>query len=287
MTVRPVIIIGAARSGTKLLRDLLAESPGAKAVPFDVNYVWRTGNERVPHDALDPDHLTPAARDAIRRTLPKLAGLRPGAEGVLLEKTVSNTLRVPFVAAVYPEARYVHLVRDGRAVAESAVRAWFAPPDWRRLLFKLRRLPVSNAGYLGWYAVNQVRGRLSGRGGGGGVWGPRYPGYEKDRGLPPLEFCARQWAHSVRAAVDDLDRLPAERRFTLRYEDFVDNENRLRELVDWLGLGGADAVVAAYRAEVRPEEAVKWRQALSAKDARRLTEMLRPELDLLGYEGPP
>ncbi len=283
MALRPVIVIGAARSGTKLLRDLLAESPEAKAVPFDVNYVWRTGNEGVPHDALEPAQLTPKARARIRRTLPKIAGLSPDGDGVMVEKTVSNTLRVPFVDAVYPEARFVHLVRDGRAVAESTLRTWQAPTEWRRLLVKLRHLPLSNAGYAAWFAVNQLRGRLAGRGGGGDVWGVRYPGYTEDLQRPPLEFCALQWAHSVRHALDGLDKIAADRVFTIRYEDLVAGEEPLMDLVDRLGLTGHDEVAGAYRAWVRPEEAQKWRSRLDASQAARLTELLGPELARLGY----
>src|SRR4051812_20775701 len=41
---QPVIVIGAARSGTKLLRDSLATHADVARVPYDVNYVWRFGN---------------------------------------------------------------------------------------------------------------------------------------------------------------------------------------------------------------------------------------------------
>ena len=40
-----VIIIGAARSGTKYLRDVLATAPNAARVPYDINYIWRYGSE--------------------------------------------------------------------------------------------------------------------------------------------------------------------------------------------------------------------------------------------------
>ena len=47
-----VIIIGAARSGTKYLRDVLATAPNAARVPYDINYIWRYGSESHPDDAL-------------------------------------------------------------------------------------------------------------------------------------------------------------------------------------------------------------------------------------------
>ena len=98
-----VIVIGAARSGTKFLRDILAAGKGVAAVPYDVNYVWRFGAESVPDDCLDPAQVTDKQRRFIRRTLPALAHMKQGE--VLVEKTVSNALRVAYVEAVLPQAR--------------------------------------------------------------------------------------------------------------------------------------------------------------------------------------
>ena len=110
---------------------------------------------------------------------------------------MSNTLRVPFVSSVFPEARFVHLIRDGREVTESAMRQWSAPPDWRNLVTKLRDLRSLNPGYALWFAHNAALGAISGRKG-GKVWGPRYPGIESDAQTKPLvELCALQWQYSV------------------------------------------------------------------------------------------
>ena len=38
----------------------------------------------------------------------------------MVEKTCANTLRLPFVDKVLPEARYLHIVRDGVDVVASA-----------------------------------------------------------------------------------------------------------------------------------------------------------------------
>ena len=43
--VQPVVIIGAARSGTNMLRDVLVKLPGVGTWPCDeINYIWRHGN---------------------------------------------------------------------------------------------------------------------------------------------------------------------------------------------------------------------------------------------------
>ena len=123
-SLRPVVILGAARSGTKLLRSIVAASPQYAAVPHDVNYVWRTLAPQHPNDALPATALTPAKLSRVRRLLLGMAGISDGQRRQFVEKTVSNTLRVPLVDQVLPDALYVHLVRDGRDVTESALRCW-------------------------------------------------------------------------------------------------------------------------------------------------------------------
>lgn len=252
----PVILIGAARSGTKILRDILAAGTGTATVPYDVNYIWRYGVRDVPHDLLDPSKLTERQAAFIRKALPGQAKAAPG--DILIEKTVANTLRVPYVEAVLPGARYVHLIRDGRDVTESAMTQWQAPPDWRALWVKLRGMPLANAGYAAWFAGNFVSGRLKGRGG-GRVWGPRYPGIDEDVAALPLHLvCARQWRACVEQARADLGAIPAERVFEIRYEDFIAGEAALAGLVSALRLPDPDAIVAAHRARVRPQAANRW-----------------------------
>ena len=159
-----VILIGAARSGTKFLRSLLGVDAKVGEVPYDVNYIWRYGNEAYPDDALPVSLAAPRIKAYIRRLLSKQASMGT-ARSILVEKTVSNTLRIPFVREVFPEARFIHLIRSGRDVTESAMRMWLSPPDWRYLLQKARSFPVSNFGYAAWYLWNVVFGAVrSGRG---------------------------------------------------------------------------------------------------------------------------
>ena len=65
----PVFIIGAARSGTKFLRDVLAASPEVACVPYDVNYIWRYKNENYPHDALAVESITKKIKFSIRHNI--------------------------------------------------------------------------------------------------------------------------------------------------------------------------------------------------------------------------
>lgn len=283
MTERsPIILIGAARSGTKFLRDVLASGAGTAAVPYDVNYIWRYGAEKAIDDVLDPAALTLKRRKFIVKSLRSVAKARNG--DILIEKTVASTLRVPFVDAVFPDARYVHLIRDGREVTESAMRQWQAPPNWKALFQKVRNLPIQNIGYVGWFALNFVKGLHSGRKG-GQVWGPRFPGIDAITEQGPLaRVCAQQWLETYNRANSALPKIANadSRVFVIRYEDLIRDDIALSKLVDQLGLPDKENIIANFRNKLRPSQPEIWRN-LPPSDLATIDQILSPTLRELGY----
>ena len=280
----PIIIIGAARSGTKLIRGLIAAHPAVCAVPYDVPFVWRYGNEFLPHDAIPPERATPRVRRYIRKQLGRMARIQrhPDARFVV-EKTVGNTLRVPFVADVLPDARFVHVVRDGRAVTESAMRMWQEPPQAKYLLEKLRYFPFSNVRYAFWYAWNIAKGRLRGSKG-VHLWGPRYPGIEEDvHRLSLVEVCATQWRMSVEYARRDLAGIAPDRKIEVRYETLLDDPSVTDRLAEALGLDDAGPMHAYYSQTVRRDTKDKWQEGLTDQQQASMMKIIRPTLEELGY----
>jgi hypothetical protein len=274
----PVIIIGAARSGTKFLRDTLGTSQDAMAIPYDISYVWRYRNESWPDDALAVEACTEAARSYIRRYILGQGGDCP----VVLEKTVANCLRVPFVAKVFPEAKFIHLMRDGRDVVASSMRQWQSPVDWRYSLKKARQFPIRNFRYAAWYVGNRLRrlGTRSTR----SVWGPRYPGIDDDVATKELaEVCAIQWAKCVDTATRDLQYVPVERVLSVRYEDLVSDESTWRELCEFCGLSDAQAVLVELEKTIRPDTIGKWRNALQPDELDKVLPIILPTLTQHGY----
>lgn len=278
----PIILIGAARSGTKFLRDILASGDGTAAVPYDVNYIWRYGAENAVDDVLEPAAITDKRKKFIVESLRSVAKARN--DDILIEKTVASTLRVPFVDAVFPDARYVHLIRDGREVTESAMRQWQAPPHWSGLLQKGRDLPIQNIGYVGWFGCNYVKGLFSGRKG-GKVWGPRFPGIAAMAEQGPLaRVCAQQWLESYNRANSDLPNIAKadSRVFNIRYEDLIRDDIALSKLVDQLGLPDKDKILANFHKKLKPNKPEIWRN-LSPSDLATINQILSPTLRELGY----
>jgi len=51
--VQVLFLIGAARSGTKLLRTILEQSDEIGVIPYDMNYIWKYGHYDINHDELN------------------------------------------------------------------------------------------------------------------------------------------------------------------------------------------------------------------------------------------
>ena len=205
----------------------------------------------------------------------------------VVEKTCANSLRMGFVRAVLPDAKYVVITRDGVDAAASAMTRWNAPFDPRYTAAKARYVPWSDVLPLG---ARFVAGRLRRRVPGGGDeitdwWGPRPADYRSLMAAHPIdEVCAIQWQRCVDASHRDLRDLSDARLFHLTYEDFV-REPR-RHLTDLVGFLGID--VTADRARVDGVSAAsigKGRRALGPEATTRLEALVAPTLGRLGYVG--
>lgn len=127
-------VVGVPRSGTTWLQQLLLVHPlvttggeshlfceGLNAV-FD-NFAYPDATSHLS-TWVNRAELVTAARafcDAVFEA--QRAGTRPGAK-VIVEKTPNHRLQAELQATIYPDARYVHIVRDARDSAASQRQLW-------------------------------------------------------------------------------------------------------------------------------------------------------------------
>lgn len=278
-----IVIVGAPRSGTNMLRDVLTSVPGITTWPCDeINPIWRHGNRDLPSDELTPDLARPEVTSYIRRRFDRVR--RPDAPYVV-EKTCANSLRMGFVRAVLPDARYVLITRDGIDAAASSTRRWHAPFDLRYTAAKARFVPWGDVlPYAARFVAGQIRGRAGTTSGQvSGWWGPRPSDYRALMAEHPLdELCAVQWQRCVEASFRDLEDLPDDQLFHVVYEDFVrDPQTQLERLGQFLEIPAVGE--AAGAGEVSPASIGKGRTSLGPEAVERLETLVRPTLDRLGY----
>ena len=287
----PVIIVAAARSGTKMLRAVLSASSDLVAFPYDINYIWKYGNYHLPHDELRIEHLTDEIADFIRGRFRRLLA-NTNAERVV-EKTVSNSLRVNFVREVFPDCKIIHLYRDGRDVAASAMLCWLAPffasriQPKRILLKKAVEFPFGAAlPYLIEYVLNNWK-QLVFRKRKVKSWGPRFDGIvEALEKHTLLEVCGIQWARSIESSMRALGKLREGREYiNIRYEDVVQNPiPELDRLSKFLRIEDVTPIRSYAADNITSKYIGSCHEALSTHEVKKLLPHIDANLRRLGYD---
>jgi len=281
---RKIIILGAPRSGTNMLRDVLCSLNGVSTWPCDeINYIWRHGNVRYPSDEIPAFRAIEKVKLYIRNQFDWVA--RHNKSHTVVEKTCANSLRVPFVDRVVPDAKYVFIYRDGVDVTGSARIRWTAGLNVRYLLEKVRFVPAADIPYYGLRYFWSQTYRLFSRQGRVASWGPRFDGLEELLATHSLnEVCALQWQRCVDKAEEDLSHISADRVVRVRYESFVEHpEVELSRILSALGVRADSSEISAAVADVSSDSVGKGRNALSLSEMATLESLIGTTMERLGY----
>ena len=239
-----LIIIGAARSGTNMLRDIITSLNGVSTWPCDeIPYIWRYGNSEHPHDEFTRAMATPKVKNYIRKSFDKMAFLT--APSVLVEKTCASTLRVAYINEIFPEAKFIYLYRNGADAVASTMKRWVAPFEFKYSLQKAPFVPLRDYPYYGSrFALNRIKQKFT-KDKRLGLWGPAFEGIQDVVKKEPLHVvCGHQWQRCVDVAERDFNDICSSQVFKLRYEDFVESPQRhLKEILSFIDLQFADSTV--------------------------------------------
>lgn len=275
----PIILIGSHRSGTTWMGELLSSAPGT-VYWVEPRPVWMSADPRRDDDEIPVERATPAAKNRIRREFARR--VRRGGGGRLCEKTPSNCLRVPFVAEVFPEAKFIFVVRDGRSVLRSSDEMRGRAIDRDRLIARLREIPPWKWPRYVRPALDSLQAKFLGKK--MAWWGPKPAGWRDMIDAPLGARLGWQWARTLGPAVDAFDAMPSERIFRWKCEDMMlDPRSNMQALVDFCELtGGADLVARAAR-EVDPNRRSKWRDELDSEILEASRPYMEPLMTRLGY----
>jgi Sulfotransferase family len=252
----PLVIVSAPRAGSNLLFEQLSRFPGIWTIGGESHGVYRVfpklraQNPEFDSGRLDESHADPETCADLRACL--LALLRdhrgepylqlPAGDRAphvtFLEKTPRNALNLPFLLALFPDARFIFLHRDPRQNVASLVEAWDVGLRTGRF--------VTFRGLPGWDRS---------------AWCFLLPpGWHSMRGRSLVEIAAFQWAETNRILLEDLGRLDRQRWFAVGYDALVARPGETLAAV--AGFAGIPAAASILEQQVLPLS----RTTLSAPD---------------------
>lgn len=261
MSLSPIFVGGAPRSGTTLTRAILdahpdiACGPELRAFPALARLYRETsatmGDSFATHFDFGPEALRATFRNLIASFLEPLQ--RRSGKRLVAEKTPANALFFRELFTLFPDSRFVHVLRDPRDVVASLVRM-----DWRDARTGARLAITAS-----------------------------------------VEGAAEGWVGHVTAA--RAARAAGAPVFDLAYENLIAEPVRaLAALFSFLGVDFADAALAHHKsfragagenetsaaAVARPINAGavgRWRRDLSAAEVRAVERIAGPLLAECGY----
>jgi hypothetical protein len=219
----PVFVIGCSRSGTTVTFETIAASGHFLHFDYEIPQFWNgiygPLNNGWESEAADARHARPEHRD---RALAYYYA-RLGA-GAILDKTCINTMRVDYLHALFPAARFIFIVRDGRDNISSMIDGW--------------RLGRTDGGFGLEKFFGPSPEPVAINGGEFHEWHFFLPPGWRDYNRASLEeVCAFQWLSANRLALEASRGIPAEQWIQLRYEDIFERPmDMFREAFERLDL---------------------------------------------------
>ena len=294
--MEPIFIIGAARSGTKMLGNIFNMHPEV-SYKGESNYIWRLENSNFKNDLLPVSVATKEVKNKIWEKF--YSNIEK--DKVLVEKTAANSLRLPFVLEIFSNAKLIHIVRDGRDVALSARKKWrgeFSDFEkeklgkenekksiilriWQRIISG--DIAVTELHNYFFKGINILKTHLGMSD--SGIWGPRFPGIDelyKTHSL--IEVCAFQWLNSVQSILNFHANNQDIPYYLVKYEELTASPaEKIDEIFSFCELDRTDNW-SQIVASIKKGNSFKWKEQLTEREIYKVQNITAKILDLLDYK---
>jgi hypothetical protein len=163
-----------------------------------------------------------------------------------VNKAPINSLRIGYLNEIFPDSLFIHIYRDGRAVARSILE---------------RRIRQGSP-----YAD----------------WGPRPYGWSEIQKQQPLLACGLQWKHILEHVQTELASIPLRRQMSVSYESFVNSPREtLVRLLSFCQLAPSKAVLD-MATSIRNMN-FKWQDEFVREEIVKLETVIGDALSKWGY----
>jgi hypothetical protein len=200
---------------------------------------------------LTAEDVTPSVASGLTATLEKI----PTSKRHRLLLKITGWPRVGFLKTLFPDARFIHIVRDGRAVVNSMLQVrwwwgWRGPENWRWG-------PLTDEQYEEW----------------------------KSHNFSFVALAAIEWKLLMEAYEKACHSLDTEHLFNLRYEDLcTDPMSEFRKVIDFCDLTWCRSFERVVQKTRLVNTNYKWKQDLNGDQQKMVNEILEPWLNKLGYQ---
>jgi len=272
----PVFVVGCSRSGTTITYETLAAAPQFLTFGWEIPQFWNglygPLNNGWASEAAGADDARPEHRHAAFRYFYQRLGA-----GWVLDKTCINVMRIPYLHALFPQAKFVFIQRDGRDNISSMMDGWrMGRVDGRFELTQFfgpfpEEVAIEGGQFREWCFFLP-------------------PGWRAYNHASLAEVCAFQWMTANRLALEAKKQIPPEQWIHLRYEDLFERPVEMfREAFERLGVPFTAELEARCR-NLQPTSVVngrpkrqKWKEA-NPEAIRRILPVIRDLQLELGYD---
>ncbi|MEL6458189.1 MAG: sulfotransferase [Cyanobacteria bacterium J06621_15] len=283
---KPIILIGTHRSGTTWLGKVLS-THSKLAYWIEPRYVWSWRNNYKPDDVLTEFDVTPTITNHIRQRFDKF--IKKQGKERLLEKTPSNCLRLSFIRAVYPEAKILHIIRDGRSVFNSVnqiLNSGYYRQEVlsRRLLEMFLETPTWELPAQIPRITETLKSKLMGLP--LTFWGPRPQGWrEWVKQDSPNVILAKQWAAIINQSIRDSALIDSNFYYRFYYEDLINKPREtMSNIVEFAEIDDTDKLIDYIKNTVNSGNQSKWRKILDKETLEEIQPYMESTLNKLGYK---
>lgn len=244
----PVFIVGSPRSGTSIFNKMIAECDDVANLSEAI-FIW-SPSDRNP----DCDHVK-TAEDA---TPEEALRIRSGfgfyqfirRKRVFVNKCPRSSVRLAFIKRLFPEARYIHVYRDGRAVVASIINIIEREKFRQQIPLGAFCKPANWRDYMDMNVV---------------------------------ERHSHQWNDIMATIREDSASLDKDKWVDVRYEDFCRNpKDTMKEIFDFIDVTPTQGQLERIADMPQPND-MKWLEQFSSEEIDTMNRVMRPQLAAYGY----
>lgn len=260
-----IFIVGSPRSGTKLLRDTINTNSSVDTSLYPSETPWKPVLKKQNHDELNEEQVSTNLKERARKFFDE----KTHGENLYVEKNVRNSLRIPFLREIFPEARFIHIIRDPRDTIASIRKRWKIPIDLEyHLKNTLLKLTISEIIQLSWRLGSDLlsgilQGKLR-----SDSWGPRFKGIEKYlEDSPLIKVCSRQWSTCVESVLSSASKLSKDRYMECQYENLIRNpQHEIDRLASFLEIPSTSPMKSYADTHYMNSNIGNWKSRLTQKE---------------------